>query len=320
VAIFCRHGTQTDSCPICSASAELASRDVAARAAKATKRSTSSLRPRTAAAGRPGRLVIRHETRAADDGFRTPLAPGLRSTADAERLAEAVAAASGRLERLASDPPGLYLEVAGAEDIEEASWLAFQIALIGPLEGADDPFGAIDAVRTSWSGGALPAVGEQGPRGSFDPLRGEETLLAYRRWAERSGSQQAGFSADPAWTPAQRFERVFERLALPALERRARFDLLVTLGATGRYQLAAGSLLLVEDDPVNRAAKRVFGIGDRMTLERRTRELAAACGVAVAAFDLGLDGWGAGGVLDGGVPQARDDEALERARHALGID
>jgi hypothetical protein len=324
VATFCRHGTLTDSCPICRPSVENAERDATqrpARARPARSPTTSSIRPRTASAGRSGRLVIRHETRAADDGFRSHLAPGLRSTVDAERLAEALAGAGGRIERLSSDPPGLYLEVAAGE-LEEASWLAFLISLIGPLEEADDPFASVEAARTSWASGEPPRLEdvEAGPRGSLDRSRALETVLAYRRWVDRAGSQRDAYGGDPAWTPAQRFERVFERLALPAFERRARFDLLVVLGATGRYPLSAPGLLLVEDDSVSRAAKRVFGIGDRMTLERRARELAVACGAPVAALDLALDRWSTGSELAAGVPLTRDESVLERARSALGID
>jgi hypothetical protein len=226
-----------------------------------------------------------------------------------------------RLERLAADPPGLYAEVASEADLEEASWLALLIVLIGPLEQTDESFAAIERVRTSWSSGELPdlAGAQLGPRSSFDEARGEQTLAAYRRWAERSGSQAAAFTDEPHWSDAQRFERVFERLALPAFDRRARFDLLTTLGSVGRYPLRSASLLLVEDDAVNRAAKRVFGIGDRLTLERRARELAAACAVPVAALDLALENWAAQEQLELGVAAASDDDALGHARGALEL-
>jgi hypothetical protein len=291
------------------------------RRSPAKKGATSSLRPRRASAGGSGRLTIRHEQRAADDGFRSKLAPGLRSSSDAERLADALARSGTRLERLALDPPGLYAEVASEADPEEATWLALLIALIGPLEGTGDPFSAIEGLRTSWSGGELPDLdGVQfGPRSTLDGVRATDALVAYRRWVDRSGSQAAAFTADPAWSQTQRFERVFERLALPAFDRRARFDLLATLGALGRYPLRAGSLLAVEDDPVTRAAKRVFGIGDRLTLERRARELAEASGIEIAAFDLALENWGARQELKLGVSGALEDGSLQRARGALGL-
>jgi hypothetical protein len=324
IATFCRHGTQLESCPICHVSVENARREGGQRRAPGRgtqKDPTRAKRARAPIAGRGGRLTIRHETRAADDGFRSALAPGLRSSADAERLADALARSSARLASLAADPPGLYAEVASEADAEEASWLALLIVLVGPLEGVEDPFAAIAELRTRWSSGLLPdlADAQRGPRSSLDPGRAADTLLAYRRWAERAGSQAAGFSAEASWSETQRFERVFERLALPAFDRRARFDLLVTLGALGRYPLRAASLLLVEDDAVNRAAKRVFGIGDRLTLERRSRELAAACDLQIAAFDLALENWAAHGQLELGVRTAPDPDARERTRAALGL-
>jgi uncharacterized Zn finger protein (UPF0148 family) len=242
---FCRHGTLIESCPICRAGVEQEQRTAAGAVRRGPpKRSQSSLRARKAT-----------EARAADDGFRSRLAPGLRSSADAERLAEELARASGRLQELRADPPGLYREVADEPDLEEASWLALLIAYLGSLEEGD-PFASVSERRTSWYSGELPVLdgAELGPRSAHDPSRGTSTLSAYRRFVERQGSQAAAFAADASWSATQRLERLFERLTLPGLHRRARYDLLVTLGQLDRYPLAAGSLLLSEDDPVNRAA------------------------------------------------------------------
>jgi hypothetical protein len=320
---FCRHGTLTESCPICRASVETAQ-----RAAAKQGRRTANSRPVPGSGGqrvspgmRGGRLTIRRETRSEDDGFRTPAAPGLRSRADAERLVDELARSSGRLTALAADPPGLYAEVAREPDLEEASWLALLIAYVGPLEPPDDPFATLQLIRTSWHSGELPdlATAKLGPRSPHTAARGTATLAAYRRWAERAGSQTSAFGADASWSETQRFERVFERLSLPGLDRRARYDLLVTLGALGRYPLGAPSLLLSEDDAVNRAAKRVFGIGDRLVLERRVRDLAEMAAVPVAAFDLGLESWAAPQRITLGSADARDEDALGRLRDALGV-
>jgi hypothetical protein len=320
---FCRHGTLTESCPICRASVELAERGASRQADQKgrARDGASRSRPRTPPGGRGGRLTIRHETRAADDGFRTATAPGLRSNADAQRLAEELAYATGRLAALADGPPGLYAEVASEPDLEEASWLALLIAYVGPLEPPDDPFATLGEVRTSWRSGELPNLtgAKLGPRSPQDGARANGTLIAYRRWAERAGSQASAIAADPSWSETQRFERVFGRLSLPGLDRRARYDLLVTLGALGRYQLSAPSLLLAEDDAVNRAAKRVFGIGDRLVLERRVAELADAAAVPLAAFDLALENWAAPEPITLGVRRVLDQAALERARAALGV-
>ena len=182
----------------------------------------------------------------------------------------------------------------------------------------DDPFAAIAAARTPW--GRVPDLDgvALGPRSAHDPSRGAATIDAYLRFAQRSGSQELAFTGDPAWGGAQRFERIHERLALPGLHGRARYDLLVTLGRLGTYELAAPGLLVTEDDPVTLAAKRVFGIGDRMTLERRARDLARAAAVPVDALDLALENWARSERITQGVPGAADDGAHERARAALG--
>ena len=67
--------------------------------------------------------VVRQE-RASDDGFRSPLLPGLRSSADAERLVEEIAFSAGRLLALGSEPPGLYkdVRVLAEHDLEQATW------------------------------------------------------------------------------------------------------------------------------------------------------------------------------------------------------
>ena len=75
-----------------------------------------------------GRLVTRQLARATDDGYRNPLTPGLKATADAERLAVAVTQAHERLE-----PPGPYTAIDETPDIEHATWLAFLFALAPEL-------------------------------------------------------------------------------------------------------------------------------------------------------------------------------------------
>ncbi len=78
---------------------------------------------------------------------------GLKSSVDAERLADELAFAATRLRVLEFEPPGLYAEVASPGEIEERSWLAFLIAYLCPLD-SDDPFATIARVRTSWASGA----------------------------------------------------------------------------------------------------------------------------------------------------------------------
>jgi hypothetical protein len=334
---FCRHNRLIQNCPICARELNVELRPVVSpsgptRSGPAAGRSPSAPGPAgpagasrsrgAAGRGAPG-VTVRRLVRGSDDGYRTELAAGLKSSADAERLAEELAWAATRVSRLATEPPGLYGEVADpGGDLEERSWLALMIAYLGPLDG-DAPFGAIAAARVPWSGGAaLELDGVQvGPRGSHGSPRGQRTVAAYRAWAARAGSQATAFTGDAAWTSERRFARAFERLALPGLDRGARFDLLTTLGRTGTYELRAGALGFGGSDPVTAAAKRLLGIGDPLLLERRAAELAAACGLPLEALDAGFFNWERGeratlGMDPGFEP---DPGLLGGARAALGL-
>jgi hypothetical protein len=346
---FCRHGRFLERCPICS-------KDLPGRATPGSAPRITKSRSRTAAGEKPAAsrkrgsgLRVRREGRTAEDGYSSGLVPGLHATADADRLAEEIAFASGRLGMLALDPPGLYGEaylLAGSE-IERASWICFLIAYLGPLED-EDPFAGVrillarapDLADARRSEPELDLDGiPLGPRTSHDPARGAATLRAYGDWVARGGHPVAGsaaasssakqadaFRGDPGWSPERRFERLFERLALPGLHRRARFDLLATMGRLGLYELKAGSLQLgaargtAAEDPVTTAAKRVFGIGDPLLLERRAEALAAAVAAPLEALDLALENWASPQRCTMGVgAQARDDGVLEQAREALGL-
>jgi hypothetical protein len=264
----------------------------------------------------------------ADDGYENGMVPSLRSSADAARLADELSFAAGRLVELAVVPPGLYGEVATGDDVEEAVWLAFQIALLSPLDGVEDPFAGIAAVRTTWASGELPRT-EGVPAGARSPLvagaagparDAAATLAAYRSFAERAGSQAAALHGEEFWKPDRRFARAFERLALPGLPRATRFDFLALLGASGRVDARAGSLHLgAGDDVASVAAKRAFGIGDPLVIDRRAAELADAAGVTFEALDLALYNWQQGErVRLGATEQADDAELRERVGAALG--
>jgi len=333
VPSFCRHNRLIQNCPICTREQAVEMRPIVTSSAPRTTQPRESTprpsRSRTGAgsgsraAGNSGRVVVRRVARGADDGYRNPLVLGLKSSADAGRLAEEIAFAEYRRRVLEHDPPGLYLEVADpAGDIEERSWLAFLIAYLGPLE-EDDPFAEIARVRTSWSSGEIPDLDEvrTGPRTAHDPGRAGRTLEAYRTWAARAGSQAGAFTGDAAWAPERRFARAFERLALPGLHRDARFDLLVTLGRLGVYDLQGGSLALGGSNDVTVGAKRALGIGDPLLLERRATELAQACGVALEALDLGLHNWQRGdrATLGLGPGAEPDPETRDPVLAALGL-
>jgi hypothetical protein len=248
--------------------------------------------------------------------------PGLRSSEDAGRLASELAFAAERLRRLAADPPGSYADVARGEELEERTWLAFLIAYLGPLDG-DDPFAEIRRTATPWVARELIVLDgvQTGPRTAHDSARGKQTIEAYRGWAARAGSQAAAFVGEEAWTPERRFARAFERLALPGLHRDARFDLLVTLGSLGVYELSAGALQLGGSDAVTVAAKRALGIGDPLLLERRAAQLADACELPLAAMDVGFYNWERGERATLGLGTAAEPDAgvLERVRSGLGL-
>jgi hypothetical protein len=329
VPTFCRHNRLIQNCPICSREQAIELRPVVSSSAPRTSQprtrtsSTSRSRAGSSQSGARGGVRVRRLARGADDGYSSPLAPGLRSSADAERLAEEIAFAAGRLKRLEREPPGLYAEVADSrEDIEERTWLAFLIAYLCPVDGVD-PFASIRRARTPWALRQQPALDgiELGPRTAHEQGRGVRSIEAYRAWAGRSGSQCSAFTGDPGWTAERRFARMFERLALPGLHRGARFDLLVTLGRLGVYDLRAGSLELRGENNVTVAAKRALGIGDPLLLDRRAADLARACSVALEALDLGLSNWERGERAAIGLePGAEPDRAsLKSARAALGL-
>ena len=136
----------------------------------------------------------------------------------------------------------------------------------------------------------------------------------------------AAFIGDPSWSPGRRFERVFERIALPGFSRAGRYELLLLLGALGLYELRADALHLggarglAADDPATLAAKRVFGIADPLLLERRAAALAQASAAPLEALDLALANWGSEERATLGFPAASADEAArELAEQALGL-
>jgi hypothetical protein len=240
-----------------------------------------------------------------EDGYEEDLVPGLRASADAAALAVELAWAWGRLEELSSSPTGPYAEAAGAPDVEEGLWLAFQVAVLDPADGDLGPS------RVSWASGAVPDAGTvtRGPRASADPAK---TFAAYRAWAVRVGSQAAGLAGEPGWTPQRRFDRAYERLSLGGLQREPRYEFLVVAGRLGLVDVEPGGLWLSDShSPVVGAAKRVFGIGDPLLLARRAADLAAAAGIPIAAFDLALQNWARGGQerLRGGSVQGDDPRA-----------
>ena len=309
---FCRHNRFIERCPICSRT--LPGNEPAASGARASRSPNRGSRGSATGSSRRARgegLRVRQEGRAAEDGYRSELAPGLRASADAVRLAQEIHYSAARLAALAVAPPGLYAEAAAlarAGELERASWICMLIAYIGPSE-QDDPFAAVRAVLAGAPApgelpedlGALLDAAEIGPRGSHQPGSGSTTLDAYVSWLGRNGgpghSQATAFGGDSSWTPERRFARLSERLALPGFSRAGRYELLLTLGRLGVFELRADTLMLAgpgaqgAEDTTTVAAKRVFGIGDPILLERRAAALAQAARVPVEVLDLALANW-----------------------------
>ena len=335
---FCRHNRFVENCPICSKKEKAKPGTVSGAASSGSEgaRRTSPAQARSSASGavkrrtpRPSsQLVVRREARAADDGYENDLVPGLRSSADAARLADELAFSLARQEELRAAPPGLYAEVAAAGDAEEGLWLAFLIACLSPQEGDEDPFAAISAARVPWASGELPALDPAGfgARPAFrDADAGERMLVAYRAWAAKGGSQHAILAGEASWDASRRFDRAYERLALPGFGRVARYEFVTLIGALGLIDAAPQSLLLADAAAApTMAAKRIFGIGDPLLIGRRAGELAAEAGIGLSAFDLALQNWGRpdGERITAGsaLPAEPDAELRAPIARALRVD
>jgi len=344
---FCRHNRFLERCPICSKTLPGATSQARpTRAQKSARVGSAGGAPRHRRQHGEG-VIVHRELRAQDDGYRSELVPGVRASADAVRLSVEIAFSNARLFALSTQPPGLYGEIralAAAQERERATWACLLTAYLCPLD-SDDPFAGIRLALQRMPDHRLDASSPPdlsdiplGPRSSHERARGAETLIAYGQWVQRSarhdgGVQQAAdatqvgaFTGDPAWTPQRRFERLFERLALPGLGRTGRYELLVTLGRLGVYELLGDSLHVAgtrgssTEDPTTLAAKRVFGIGDPLLLERRAAALADAVSVPIEALDLALSNWLSprrAGV--GFSPRSSDERTLERASAALAV-
>lgn len=291
------------------------------------------------------RVYVDGRERGVDDDYNCDLVPGLRSSGDARRLLQEIGFASARLLALAGSPPAAYATVSSLHrngDVESASWLCFLIAYLSPLDG-EEPFAGIAAAPSlrqaedHLQDEAIEALA-LGPRTCHQAGRGAATLRAYLAWSRRAGSQQRALAGEPSWTPQRRFERIFERLSIPGLPRWGRFELLVLLGRLGLYEMSADSLHLATSgaapsaaqgpqmgrgqsgDQVLAAAKRIFGIGDALLLERRAKRLAEELSAPLEAIELALYNWFAPQRATlGFAGDLLDEEAVNRGADALGL-
>jgi hypothetical protein len=307
---FCRHNRLLQNCTICAREQNFDARPVVSSSApKATQPRERDDRPRAErqrtpraakpGAARSGSVKVRRLARGVEDGYRSLLVPGLKSSEDADRLAEEIAYAATRL--------SLMEQVAAGAGIAEAPAIWNQVAAAG--DSAERSRLAIAHVLA-------------GPRGISSGDRLEDAVAGVDAWSARQGSIVTAFTGESSWTPERRFERTFERLGgIRGLDRDARYELLTLLGRLGVYALRGGKLFLSGENEATWAAKRALGIGDPLLLERRAADLAQACDVPLEALDLGLHNWGSGTRVADGLPEdlEPDEALLEQAEDALGV-
>ncbi len=307
---FCRHNRLLQNCTICAREQNFEARPVVSSAAPkaseprertppvAGERAARTREPRTQRSAGGNAVRVRRLVRGIEDGFRSPLVPGLKSSEDAERLADEIAFATWRLtimEQVGAgesipDAPPSWSEIATSGDLERSTQSAFRHVL-------------------------------DGPRGLKSGNR-DSVVDGFEAWGARSSSFAESFQGEASWTPERRFERIFERLGgVRGLDRDTRYELLTLLGRLGVYELRPGKLFLSGENEATWAAKRALGIGDPLLLERRAADLAAVCEAPIESLDLALHNWGSGVRVTDGLPEdAQGDElVLEHARSALGL-
>lgn len=304
VPTFCRHGRFEASCGICrqeKAKSEPAPVKPQAKGT-AARRPTSSRSTPTATTGRSRTVVTGKLTRNADDGYRSDLLPGLRSSADVIALAQELTLAEARLSAIANGDAGPWAAVASrAGNPIEAFVAALVVAVASPDETAGSLVTAATALAAAEpllvgldDSGAIAGASEvaaildAGPRGPRAHDASGAALAVPAQLAQRSaGSLTAGLQGEASWTPERRFARLFDRLALKGLPRAVRFDLLVALGRSGALDVRADGLHL-GNDQVTHAAKRLFAVAETALLERRAAAIVEATDVSWDALELAL--------------------------------
>ena len=191
--------------------AGLRARGAGAAGAPTTAAGARRSAPATAPPRRAGAagLRVRREERAAEDGYSSPLMPGVRASADAPRLAEEIAFSSGRLlalrdrPRRASTPSSA---AGGGGHSSTRTWIVLPYRLpLARLQG-DEPFAASARPCGCADRDERVELGElstrcpSGHARSHDPARGTRTLLAYRQWVQRAAARRRAFSGDPTWS------------------------------------------------------------------------------------------------------------------------
>ena len=278
---FCRHNRFIERCPICSKDA---ARERARGGHAATRRKRRAARAPVRLGregGRPhgtprrpcrgGRVLLL--ARAGPARVRRRSAPGGRAVL-LERASRA----------LAVEPPGVYEQALDAAAgrrprPRKLDRLRARVPLARPRTSTRSPGlrpysrPRPNRTRSRPSLQACWTTSRAGRAARTSPAAGTRTLVAYAQWAERSGGQTAAFTGSGEWSPERRFARLFERLSLPGFHRGARYELLVSLGRLGVYELRAESLHL---GTARGAAGRRGRGGARRQARVRDRRSAAA--------------------------------------------
>lgn len=278
------------------------------KATRPASKGTAARRPAssgTAAAARPARsrgVVTGKLSRNSDDGFRSDLLPGIRSSADVLTLAQELTIAEARLGAIAGDQAGPWSIVADhSSSVSQAFVAALVVAVSSPDETAASTATAIAAnaaLEEIISGlgddgvlagsEAVAGILDAGPRGPRGHDASGGALAVPAQLAQRSGgSLEAALAGEPSWTPERRFARLLDRLALKGLPRAVRYDILIALGRSGALDVRPGALHLGSDQ-VTDAAKRLWAIADVPLLEKRAAAVVEATGVTWDALELAL--------------------------------
>ncbi|MEH3054763.1 MAG: hypothetical protein PGN13_12295 [Patulibacter minatonensis] len=336
---FCRHGRFEASCAICRQEQQKTEPRKVTPSSKGTaaRRPVGSSKAAGSTSTRSRSMVTGKLSRTADDGFRSELLPGVRSSADALRLAQELTTAESRLSKHGTPEAGPWAVIAElAGEPHRAFVAALTIAVASPdgasgsgataaaalaaVSAADASLQALDLVGAATEAQTILSTGPRGPR-AHDAAAAALSVPA--QLAQRSGgSLEQALAGEASWTSERRFARLLDRLALRGLPRAVRFDLLVALGRSGVLPLRADQLHL-GNDQVTDAAKRLFAVADVPLLEKRAAALADATGVTFDALELalwniaGADAGGGGAaarwstakpVTDLGLPGEPDDE------------
>ena len=268
--MFCRHNRLTSKCPICSRELEEQLRSkapvrhvtVRKPGASSTPRARSDRRRRA----RSGRLVTRKLARAADDGYRNPLVPGLQG----DRRCRTARDRAHRRRTRGSSRPGR------TRDRRDARRRAGDLAGVPVRARARAPRRASTRRSPPWADADVSRAARRPSSAPPPPTAPGSSAPARRR--PRSRARRSG-------RPERRFGRVFERLALPGFTpRRA---LRPADRARRRRPLPARGATPCTSSrttPTTLAAKRALVSGDRMLLERRARDLADASELPIAAL------------------------------------